>query len=387
MALAGSIARTATLAHASPELIAVIRDSALGRVRHLVTEGTQLLLTQDYGALADTEQTLFAAQVGAGITDLLMNSLGYCWRDNAASLSAKLKPHADFIYGGGAATDYGVVLAEARGSFSPNGTTVKTASQAKGKYLRQVKPNLTKMSAHGRTIHGYSVALASPFGRSSTFLHVAETLIKGRHPAPPAVPIAGSTPRPQAIPLSLALSSHRSNFALLSAPRVSRWIDWVRFGGDAPDDGEPVRFVRFNYDRRTFLTTPSLRWRDQVPPHWIIDDWEDEYWWRWRARSSPRDRYFGEHAEIFAIEEKAAEACLNILSRIIRNPDERALGVELPTTQQIGFTTDETDRAETSREEYVYSLYRDGLALIGTPPRGRTLELRRWLPREGMAAG
>jgi len=76
----------------------------------------------------------------AGITDIAMNSLGYTWRDNADCLSVSLDPRADFIYAGGNASGYGVVLAEAHGSFSPSISNASIGGRATRKYLRQVKP-------------------------------------------------------------------------------------------------------------------------------------------------------------------------------------------------------------------------------------------------------
>ncbi|MHB8348650.1 MAG: hypothetical protein ACYDHM_16210, partial [Acidiferrobacterales bacterium] len=123
VALAASIARTATLRGAPPEMLARWGDSALTEVEWLVDNGTTFALSQHLHVLADAERTCFAGRVGAGITDLLMNALGYTWRDNASCLSGSLAPHADFIYGGGAVSGRGVVLAEAHGSFAANVTS------------------------------------------------------------------------------------------------------------------------------------------------------------------------------------------------------------------------------------------------------------------------
>ena len=88
-------------------------DSTLTQVEWLIEDGTTFALSQHLQALADAERTSFAGRVGAGITDLLMNALGYTWRDNASCLSGSLTPHADFIYADGAVSGHGVVLAEA----------------------------------------------------------------------------------------------------------------------------------------------------------------------------------------------------------------------------------------------------------------------------------
>src|SRR5258708_14885696 len=181
-ALATAIARTATLRNAPVELLSRWRDSALLEVELMIGNGATFSLSSHFGFLADVERTVFAARVGAGITDTAMNSLGYTWRDNADCLSVSLDPRADFIYAGGNASGYGVVLAEAHGSFSPSISNKSIGCRATPKYLRQVKPYIAVNSLHGRVIRGYSVAFGSKPGTSDTFLNLAETQIR----VPPA---------------------------------------------------------------------------------------------------------------------------------------------------------------------------------------------------------
>jgi len=129
-ALAAAIARTATLRNAPPALLAHMKDSALSEAQILLADGPGFELSDLLSELADSERTHFASRVGAGITDLYMNALGYGWRDNAACLSSSLEPHADFLYHGGAALGHGVVLAEARGSFAAKASDAKMAAEA-----------------------------------------------------------------------------------------------------------------------------------------------------------------------------------------------------------------------------------------------------------------
>jgi len=147
-ALAAAIARTATLRNAPVELLSRWRDSALLEVELMIGNGATFSLSSHFGFLADVERTVFAARVGAGITDIAMNSLGYTWRDNADCLSVSLDPRADFIYAGGNASGYGVVLAEAHGSFSPSISNASIGGRATRKYLRQVKPYIAVNSLH-----------------------------------------------------------------------------------------------------------------------------------------------------------------------------------------------------------------------------------------------
>jgi hypothetical protein len=121
-------------------------DSALAQVEWLVEDGAAFTLSQHLHALADAERTSFAGRVGAWITDLLMNALGFTWRDNASCLSSSLAPHADFIYAGGAVSGHGVILAEAHGSFAASVSSDGVTREAKRKYLWQVRPHLATTS-------------------------------------------------------------------------------------------------------------------------------------------------------------------------------------------------------------------------------------------------
>lgn len=146
------MARTLTLRVAPDDMLARWTRLELAQIEYLVADGARFELSPFIAALADSERSGFAGRVGAGVTDLLMNTLGYVWRDNAACLSGRLDPHADFIYAGGASTSYGVVLAEARGSFAQNVMEGDLRREARRKYLRQVKPHLASLCVHGTVV-------------------------------------------------------------------------------------------------------------------------------------------------------------------------------------------------------------------------------------------
>jgi hypothetical protein len=360
-------------------------NNALTEVEWLIEDGTTFSLSEHLHALADAERTSFAGRVGAGVTDLLMNALGFVWRDNASSLSNSLAPHADFIYAGGSASGHGVVLAEAHGSFAAGVTSSGLSRAAKRKYLRQVRPHLASSSPHGRVIHGYSIAFGSKPGTGGAFLHIAETLIpssRGRQSPPLQTP---PLPNPDAAPTSLVLSTQRSNFSVMDAPSVVHWIDWVRDSGDRPDDTLPSEFIRVPYAGRTFLCSLERGWPFAGDPDWLDDFWHPR--WRphlWRARM--HHRRIDEFAGWFAMEEMAAERFLNALSGIIRNGRENLpVLLELPQLNPIGFGLGGDEPGRTSADsEYRYALYRDGLALLGSPPPRRIIGSRTWFPMEGL---
>lgn len=386
-ALAASIARTATLRDAPPEMLARWGDSALTEVEWLVDNGTTFALSQYIHSLADAERTSFAGRIGAGVTDLLMNALGYTWRDNASCHSSSLAPHADFIYADGAVSGHGVVLAEARGSFAANVTSAGISRQAKDKYLRQVKPHLATVSPHGKVIHGYSIAFGSRPGATGAFLHLAETRIskpRGKRRLPTQT---DPSPGPEATPTSLALSTHRSNFSLMNAPSVARWIDWVRDGGEPPDDTSPLSFMQIPYAGRIFLASLQSGWPLGDLPDWLDDIWPPR-WWPHLSRTHRLRRSGNEFAGWFVMEEKAAERFLNLLSAIIRNGrDNLPDSLELPRIDPVGFGIGSEDVGLTlPASEYTYALYRDGLALLGSPSPRRIVGHKAWFPKDGMRA-
>lgn len=380
-ALAASMARTITLRHAPDALLERWAKAQLLEVEYMVADGAAFALSPDLSALADAERSAFAGRVGAGVTDLLMNALGYVWRDNATCLAPGLDPHADFIYGGGAVSGHGVVLAEAHGSFAQAVTDGRIDGEARRKYLRQVKPHIGSACVHGKVVHGYSVAFGCHPTAHDTYLHIAETKItKGRKKAlsVPASP-AGSAP----VTTSLALAAHRSNFLLMGAYGVVAWIDWLRGAGEQPEDDLIAPFVTVELPGRRFWVSveallPYLR-------PWLFPDEDSGPWppWYWEDFERWRRRYGGPH-NVFAMDEWAAKSFLHALSGLIGGGREQIpQAIELPVIEPSGLF-DEPGRAV--REEairYPVAQFRDGLALLARLPRLDRPATRVWSPRQG----
>lgn len=377
-ALAAAIARTATLRAAPPAALARLATSVLSDVEMLIADGTGFSLSPLLSMFVDVEQTHFAGRVGAGITDLYMNALGYSWRDNAMSLSSSLKPHGDFLYGDGNASGHGVVLAEARGSFAARVSDASMARAAEQKYLRQVRPYIGKPSAHGDVVHGYALAFGSRPGTSSSFLRVSQTRRPKPHPSvapPPGVSTS-------MVAASLAMATHRSNFILMQALPVVEWIDWLGGAREIPPDAEPLHFVRFGYAGRSFLaSTLPLLPRNLL--YWHHHDWIDfplRLLWRdWPPR--------GIGLDWFVMEETAALGFLNALSGRIRAGERGRFGAfELPIGEIVGFgTRDGDDFRGGRREDYDFALFRDGLALISGPPPKKIEDILTWDPKFGIS--
>lgn len=381
-ALAAAIARTATLRNAPPALLAHMKDSALSEAKILLADGPGFELSDLLSDLADSERTHFASRVGAGITDLYMNALGYGWRDNAACLSSSLEPHADFLYYGGAALGHGVVLAEARGSFAAKASDAKMAAEAQRKYLRQVRPYIGAASPHGQVIHGYSIAFGARPGIAGAFLRLSQTLRPKAKPTKPPAP-ARASGASQPVPVAMALATHRSNFILMDALPVASWIDWLNSDRVLPEDAEPVTFLRFDYAGQSFLASTDALAPYRSPYLWF-DELHDHPFWRhrWERRwaSGLPPLY------MFVIEEKAGTAFLDALTGMIRfGPRERPETLELPVNDLAGFAAGSAESAgRRAREDYDYALFRDGLALLAGPSPPKLTGIRTWHPKEGL---
>jgi hypothetical protein len=390
IALAAAMARTATTWDDAPViLLDGLQQSALIELGTLLQDGSVFALEPHFRFLADTAGSQFAAKVGAGIAHLYMDALGYAWRANAACLSSSLDPHADFIYDGGNVSGHGVVLAEAHGSFAKDASAAKIANAAKKKYVKQVKPFIAKPSPFGEIIHGYSIAFGSKPTAAGTFLAVSETRISKprKRTTPLGVPQTGAIS--EGTPASMALATHRSNFLLMGATDVTNWIDWVRSPDSAPPERSDVPLLRFDYAGRTYLAASP--WLSGGPPWWIDDYFDHPGWWRFarRARLLPQ-HHPGSDFGWFVIEEKAGTEFLNALSIAIR---DRAVGpsatMRLPTFEPTGFAVSAGDRIARAEadETYQYALFRDGLALVGEPFRGRPRDVVVWSPDGGIELG
>ena len=147
-------------------------------------------------------------------------------------------------------------------------------------------------------------------------------------------------------------------------------------------------FLRFDYAGRTYLAVPPWLLGPGRLPWWIKDSFDHAEKRRveQRARFSP-SRHPASELGWFAIEENAGVEFLNALSSAIH---DRKAGLpatmRLPTVEPSGFalTTGERKATADADEPYQYSLFRDGLALLGEPFRGRLRDVVVWAPSGGI---
>ena len=170
IALAASIARTETLRRVSDRTRFFLAIKAFIEAELLVENRNSFTLSKNFLHLADAARASFAGSVGAGIADLVMNRLGYVWRDNAESLCQTYRSRPDFIYGDGPAARHGMVIVEAHGSFAKNITLPTIKKRTTDKLVRQVMPNLTSCHPqYGNVINGYCIGFGSSPNRSGSF--------------------------------------------------------------------------------------------------------------------------------------------------------------------------------------------------------------------------
>jgi hypothetical protein len=230
------------LRNAPPVLLAHMKDSALSEAQILLADGPGFELSDLLSHLADSERTHFASRVGAGITDLYMNALGYGWRDNAACLSSSLEPHADFLYHGGprarswrrARRGARFVRREGQRRQDGGGGAAQISASGPALYWR----GLTPRPGHPRLLDRVRRASGDTRCLPAAVANAA-IQTQGRKPAAIAPAAGPSNP----VPAAMMLATHRSNFILMDALPVAGWIDWLNGARDFPEDAEPVTFL------------------------------------------------------------------------------------------------------------------------------------------------
>jgi len=385
MALAAAIARTATTREGVPADFLIRQGkSVLLAIESLIQDGEIFGLTSEIEYLADSARTHVAGQIGAGISHLYMELLGYRWRANASCLTPNNIPHGDFLYDGGNVRAHGVVLTEAHGSFSSTLTINKIRTECEKKYFRQVRPWVGQNSPYGRVVHGYSVAFGCRPGVPGAIMALSETRVNGGSGIPEAPPVAPN----ESISTSMALTTHRSNFLLIGATPVVKWIDWLRSSGKVPEDEDPIEFDILRYAGREYMAaTYPFMFDDRDLQR--LDELYDYMEMRQYVPFSVLLRLIDGRPALggFVIERTAGERFLTHLSKLINSDyKERAERLELPVfvSEGFGHISEPTGRAIKSAD-YEYVLFGDGLALLNASRSARIVGRERWLPRQGIS--
>lgn len=275
----------------------------------------------------------------------------YTWRDNAESLFSARSSRPDFIYGDGPAAGHGMVIVEAHGSLAKDVTSTRIRGRTRDKLKKQVIPNLDSVHPqYGRAIHGYCVGFGSRPGSKGSFLCVADT----SDPATQHRQLSSAGPGSESPSIPLVLATFRANFSLLSATRIMRWIEYILFGTDRPEDTSPVELQIVRYANIEFI---------------ILSDFPPFFY-----------PYFP-RIGVFAIMKQTCQIFLNYLTDRINGKREASTEfLEIPKSEIAGFSS--TELRDTG-----YIRYRDGLAFLENPWKIELVRELVWHPHFGCRTG
>lgn len=344
-ALSASIARTETLRRVSARTRFFLGIKAFIEARLLIENRPSFTLSRDFPLLADAARTSFAGSVGVGIADLVMNQMGYIWRDNAQSLCITSGSRPDFIYGGGPAAGHGMVIVEAHGSFAKDIDSRKITKRTNNKYVRQIISNLAVFhKQYGNVVNGYCIGFGSKPGQTGSFICVADTSIPtAQHGQPYSAGSVFGNP-----PIPLVLATFRANFSLLNATRIVRWIECILFDVDRPRDISPVEFEVISYADTEFVIFPIFY-----------------------------HHLFLGNIGVFAIVKQACQHFLDYLAQRISGKSEISTRfIEIFESEIAGFSS-------TELKDTGYIRYRDGLAFLVNPSKMEPKEKLVWDPHSG----
>lgn len=365
-ALALAIASCSALARTSQAVIAGLTLSKLAILEVLVDDILPAVgVTSDYRRLVDFNRTTLSGDLGAGVTHLVMQSMGYGLRDLAKPYVSRGRA-GDLLYTV-ATGGPGVVMAEAKGQI---GVVTPAAVQrsAETGYDGQVDRHVGARSSIGRILHGYAVAVGTiPAGGRRTidaFIHLAESSM-------PAAVLPASrsasdgrlgAPRRRArAPTKLALGNFRAAFSTIGAVPIAEHIS-RRLKLSSATASHPVEFDRLQVGTRRFLIArgaPGSRPRPQFQTGFEHKRTVASYFFPW----------IWPHA----IEESAADLFLRELVRTAE--DDRGI-MQLSSFEP-----------ELGGGDAPYILFADGLAALRDPGASTFLGKAEWRPGEKLKLG
>jgi hypothetical protein len=363
-ALFAASARAAALRPAPIDLLLAL-EVATGRMTSVIVDegGVIFELKDGIRDLADFERNSFVGRIAAGVTDLLMNELGYIWRANASEAIPTREALGDFLYTGGPVGRQ-VVLAESKGTAGVRATANSIRRKVTDAYERQVRPHVGEVTPLGQIVHGYAVAL-SIFPNSPAFVHVAETERPASRPPVPASAVASGEISIGVESANVVLSALSADFKLIRAPGISAELAEMR--GLSSSLGASLgsqTLQRVRIGRRTFLT----EFRDQD------------------LQLTQQIRYPTSRSGFFAIDETVAEAALGAVSAFSANKQRDDNGL------LSAFVDNRTsDQGEPFAQSTVgvdvedgIVLFSDGLAYITKKLRRRRDDVRQWTSKSGL---
>jgi hypothetical protein len=164
--------------------------------------------------LPDDERPSLAGNVGAAVADLVMESLGFHWRANAAELALraagdtsknrKKKKTPDYVYDPGDPLGFpgSVVIVEAKGSLSPKEAQEKPVGRrARSAYKAQVRDFVGTKAQGLRVATGFAIAFGAVPGTQTSRIALASPQKVPVRPQPASVS-AAAVHRPRLLKLA-----------------------------------------------------------------------------------------------------------------------------------------------------------------------------------------
>lgn len=323
--IALSMGRMQAMTGASAALVAARSLGMQSLVASIVDDGPgDFVPTHDVTHLADSARTGIAGDAGAGVTDLVMQAMGYAWRTHGAVLGLPRRV-GDFIYHGAPGLAAGhVVMAEAKGSFAGGLVAATVDLTARDALKYQVAPHFGPTTSGLTIVHGYGIAYgaAAPSAPAATLSHtfVAE---------PVAVAAGAPTGKTKGGPArAVALGDYAAVFRMMQAESADALLTAATSGQSV----ERPRLVVVRVDRRDFyvseIAAEALKLR-YWPPGWPFLS-------------------FAGGPGVVAIDCEIADAFFNAVSK----GGEPAEPIDLTPLESVG------------GDERGYAVQNDGLALL-----------------------
>lgn len=242
--LFGSAARTSYTSVVNPAVVSP--ESEMMRTlleQHVDDVSADFAVMASAHAFKDFVGTYFTGAVAAGIAYLAMVRSGYTWVDHFESLLPKLPKarYPDFVFTG---HGLGTAFMEAKGT--RRASYKDFDKKVEGGYRGQVEPHLGKQLRTIKATHGFCIgAYLSSATKGELIVH---------HTDVPAATLANPTTAPvRTFDPTISTAVQRGNYAraflLAHGQQLSSSI---RDGAEV----ESIRFVRFKWRGRSWLTRP-----------------------------------------------------------------------------------------------------------------------------------
>jgi hypothetical protein len=229
--LAGSVARLSAHSDVDMQVVEALIASFLRKLdAFLPAHNDVFSIGKSVLGLADAARTAFSAEIGVGVCDLYMTSLGYFYRSNARRLIPR-GVVGDFLYDGAPTQNAGVVLVEGKGSIGARASVRHVRAMARAGYERQVDRHVGTQPKGVPILHGYAIGVGARPGRGDSQVHVVETGTAFPSASNGPSGHTGGQPTQFVGPqVQIALENYKAVFLLMHAPRMITAIDAARAG-------------------------------------------------------------------------------------------------------------------------------------------------------------